>query len=125
MKFKKNHTSISMNLLLLKLKKQIKTMKIKTFEQLNENIEFENIIFLLQSDDWQGLYIDNNLIMEGDAIANYEFIEKFIELGIDFKNKKFDSTYIEDKSEEFFNLSRGRCPKTLQEVYDNIEKLGI
>lgn len=101
-------------------------MKIKTFEQINENIDFNNIIYVLRSDDWDGVYINNNLIMEGHSIDLSKFINKLIELGIDFKNKTYDNKYIEgDKSENFFELSDYRCPETLEEVFKNYEKVGI
>ena len=61
-------------------------------------------IHLVSGDDWEGLYINGNLVTEGHQITNEELLEI---LGVDFNTSLADIDWLEE---------RGSFPEKLTDV---------
>jgi hypothetical protein len=72
----------------------------KHLRKLNETIQSQKIV-TIYGDDWQGVYVNDELIDEGHSINLFRVMKK---LGYDMKN-----IYIEE--EEFWEKFDYHCPK--------------
>jgi len=77
----------------------------KHLRKLNETIQSQKIV-TIYGDDWQGVYVNDELIDEGHSINLFRVMKK---LGYDMKN-------IHIEEEEFWEKFGYHCPEKLEDV---------
>lgn len=84
----------------------------------------ESYIYILSTDDWEGVYINGELIEEGHSIHFGNFIDKLIKDNVDFgKIPGKVNIYIDE--DYFWDATDYHCPQTLKELQEISKKEGI
>lgn len=68
-------------------------------------------IHFMRADDWVGLYIDGELVMEGHSLRVWDVVEQLA------PDAEITSSWHEDDDDPYLSWKTGSCPKELPEEY--------